>query len=186
MQKVYFVRHCTSDASVRDEISRPLSAQGVQEAAALTEYFRSIPVNRVISSPALRALETVQGIADSHDLIIEQDADLREREVGIWVEDFFEFVRLQWEDFDYSIPGGESLREVMRRYLMALGRIVDGYSGVTVCGTHGTALSVLVNAYKAEFGYEQFMKVIDKMPWVVCFTFEGSQLVDLEPIEIPM
>lgn len=183
MQQLYFVRHCTSDPSVRGESVRPLSEKGRQEAAALVEFFRDIPVDHVISSPYLRAIETVKGIADSHGLPVETDNDLCERTVGVWVEDFLEFARQQWEDFDYSIPGGESLREVMRRYLMALGRMLDGSPGVTVCGTHGTALSVLIHAYDEHFGYEQFMEIQNKTPWIVKFTFEGSRLINWETVE---
>lgn len=184
MQQVYFVRHCTSDPSVHEESIRPLSEKGRQEAAALVDFFKDIPVSRVISSPYLRAMETVKGIAAGHGLSVDTDDDLRERTVGVWVEDFWEFARHQWEDFDFSIPGGESLREVMRRYLMALGRILDGSSDIAVCGTHGTALSVLIHAYDENFGYEDFMKIVDKMPWIVKFTFDGSRLVGWETVEL--
>ncbi len=184
MQQVYFVRHCTSDPSVHDESIRPLSQKGRQEAAALVEFFRDVPVSRVISSPYLRAMETVRGIAETHGLPVDTDEDLRERAVGVWVEDFLEFARHQWEDFDYSIPGGESLREVMRRYLMALGRVLDGSSDIAVCGTHGTALSVLIHAYDENFGYDDFLRIMNKMPWIVKFTFDGSQLVSWETVEL--
>jgi len=34
---------------------------------------------------------------------------------NVWIEDFNSFAKKQWEDFDYKLSDGESLREVQNR-----------------------------------------------------------------------
>ena len=43
-----------------------------------------------------------------------------------------------------------------------------------VIGTHGTALSAILNYYRPEFGCEDFLRILDWMPYVVELTFEGK------------
>ena len=40
-------------------------------------------------------------------------------------------------------------------------------------GSHGTALSTIINYYDNTFGYADFQKNRSLMPWVVQFTFKG-------------
>jgi 8-oxo-dGTP diphosphatase len=65
---VYLVRHAHAGSKARSEwegpdLARPLSAQGRKEALGLTERLDSLPVGRVLSSPAERCLQTVQPLA---------------------------------------------------------------------------------------------------------------------------
>ena len=43
-----------------------------------------------------------------------------------------------------------------------------------VIGTHGTALSSIMNYYKPEFGCNDFLRIIDWMPYIVEMDFEGN------------
>ena len=97
-----------------------------------------------------------------------------------WIEDSNGFCKRQWSDFDYKLSDGESLREVQRRNVAALQRVLREYSGESiVIGTHGTALSTIINFYDSSFGYEQFSEIKGLMPWLVCMKFDG-----ITPVEI--
>lgn len=183
MKTIYFVRHCIPDISVREDRIRPLTEQGRADAAKLTKFFCEIPVDRVVSSPYARAIDTVRGIAESRSLEIDLDEDLRERAVGAWVEDFDAFAQKQWADIDYSLPGGESIRKTQQRNLAALERLLAHPAKITVAGTHGTALSSLIRAHDESFGYADFQRIQNLMPWVVKFTFAEGKLVRWEEID---
>lgn len=176
MTTVYFVRHCQSDHSVHDDRIRPLTPKGLEDSRRVTEFLRDKPIEAVLSSPYRRAMDTVRDFTDTRGFSIEAVEDFRERAVGDrWVEDFMAFVKRHWENRDYREPGGESLRQVQARNLAALGEALKRYQGKTIAvGTHGTALSSIVNFYQPKFGFEQFAQIIDLMPWVVKFEFSGQ------------
>lgn len=186
MTTVYFVRHAQPNYDNHDDLTRELTPQGLQDRLKVVEALKDIPVHAVLSSPYKRAVDTVQPLADRLGLPVETDADFRERKVGEgWLENFTTFAKSQWADFDFALEHGESLRQVQRRNMAALERALAAYPGkIMVIGSHGTALSTLVEYYAPGFGYEGFDRIRNIMPWVVRFTFEGRTCVGVE--EIPL
>ena len=106
----------------------------------------------------------------------------RERKVdSAWIEDFASFCKAQWTDFDYKLSDGETLREVQTRNIAALNRLLNEHRNSTiVVGSHGTALSTIINFYDKQFGYEDFERIKGLMPWIVKFTFENDGCVDIQ------
>ena len=93
-----------------------------------------------------------------------------------WIADSDTFCRLQWQDFSYRLEGGESLREVQVRNVQALTAILKSKREKTIAiGSHGTALSTVINNFDSSFGYLDFLKIKDLMPWIVQFDFEGLE-----------
>lgn len=46
-----------------------------------------------------------------------------------------------------------------------------------VIGTHGTALSAILNYYDNSFNCDDFLRIIDWMPYIIELDFEGTKLV---------
>ena len=61
-----------------DDRLRPLDARGHRQAAELVEVLRPLGVRRVVSSPYVRCVETVEPLATALGLPIEQDDRLAE------------------------------------------------------------------------------------------------------------
>ncbi|BBD73857.1 phosphoglycerate mutase [Sulfodiicoccus acidiphilus] len=81
---IYFVRHGESEANIKGIYptdSTPLTSRGVDQARTVGKVLRSIKVDSVISSPALRATQTAEQIAQELGLKVEVDD--RFREVGL-------------------------------------------------------------------------------------------------------
>lgn len=186
MTTVYFVRHAQPNYENHDDLTRELTEKGLQDRMRVVEVLREIPIHAVLSSPYKRAVDTVQPLADRRGLPVESDADFRERKVGDgWLEDFTAFAKRQWADFDFALEHGESLRQVQARNVAALERVLEQYHGKTiVIGSHGTALSTLVEHFAPGFGYEGFDRIRNIMPWVVRFTFEDGNCIGVEEISI--
>ncbi len=53
-----------------------------------------------------------------------------------------------------------------------------------VIGSHGTALSTIINYFKPTFGLDDFQKIQNVMPWIVKFTFQGDELVHIEETDV--
>ncbi|MBQ8598718.1 MAG: histidine phosphatase family protein, partial [Oscillospiraceae bacterium] len=54
-----------------------------------------------------------------------------------------------------------------------------------VIATHGTALSTIINYYDDSFGYEDFYRIQDVMPWLVEMQFDGLNFVQWKEHELP-
>ena len=78
---LFLVRHARAgdrDAWTEDDRLRPLSRKGRLQAEALVGVFDGIPLDRVLSSPSARCVQTVRPLALSRRLPIEEHEDLAE------------------------------------------------------------------------------------------------------------
>ncbi|MBQ8038679.1 MAG: histidine phosphatase family protein, partial [Lachnospiraceae bacterium] len=84
----------------------------------------------------------------------------------------------RWADHDYHEKGGESIAMVQKRNIEALKEILSQNEGKTlVIGTHGTALSTILNYYDNSFGCDDFLRIIDWMPYIIELVFEKDVLI---------
>ena len=185
---VYFVRHCQSEFSHRDDRTRPLTALGMEDSAAVAQVLSAFPVDAFYCSPYRRSLDTIAKAAQAHGLPIQTDERLRERQSGAGgnsglKDDGETPLRKRWRDFGWCEPGGETLGQTQQRNIQALQEILSESRGKTlVIGTHGTALSTILNYYRPAFGCEDFLRIVDWMPYIVRLTFDGQRLLTCEEI----
>ena len=174
MTKVFFVRHAEPNYDNHDDRIRELSPRGVEDRKKVTAFFADKNIDIVISSPFKRAVDTVQDFADKNGLTVEIVEDFRERKVDSgWIEDFASFSKKQWSNFSFKLSDGECLREVQDRNIAALDNVLKKYPGKNiVVGSHGTALSTIINYYDKSFGYDDFENIRFLMPWIVEFSFD--------------
>ena len=188
MTTIHFIRHAESDTSVRDGLTRPLTEKGLRDRRLIADYFAEIPVDRVLSSPFKRAVDTVADFAETRGLSIETIDDFRERKSDSnWMRDtdFWQFIERQWADFSYTLSDGESLATTQRRNIAALEDVLARYAGQSLMiGTHGTALSTIINHYDPTYGFADFMAMARIMPWVVKMTFEGLACTAIQKIDL--
>lgn len=176
MTHIYFVRHAQSDFTFQQEQSRPLTAEGLKDAEKITEILKDRNITHILSSPYKRTLQTVESLSKKLGIKIETDEDFRERGAGKWHGDrFFDYVKQQWENFDYAAEGGESLRQVQQRNIKAVKRALEKFKGESIAiATHGTALSTILNYYYPDYGYNEFLQIADLMPLVIMLTFDDK------------
>lgn len=186
MTTVYFIRHAQSDYNIHDDMTRPLSVKGADDTALVTEFLCDKQIDVVFSSPYKRAVDTIAGFTKSVNLPIQTVDDFRERKVdSVWVEDFKAFSEKQWANFSYKLSDGECLAEVQERNIAALNDILAEQKGKNiVIGTHGTALSTMINYYDPTFRFDDFMAMVNIMPWVVKMKFDGVNLVGMWKIDL--
>ena len=186
MTTIYFVRHAIPNFNNHNDLTRELTAQGLEDRKRVTEFLWNRDIDAVLSSPYKRAVDTVKEFADAKGLEIKLIEAFRERKVeSEWIEDFDAFCKRQWEDFDFKLSEGESLREVQERNISALHQVSEAYNGKNVViGSHGTALSTIIHYFDPSFGYNEFMKIKNLMPWIVRFTFEGDRCVEIQKYNV--
>lgn len=186
MTNVYFVRHAQPNYENHDDLTRELTEKGLRDRKLVTDFLRDKDIHAVLSSPYKRSVDTVKALADEMGLPIILVEDFRERKVDSgWIEDFTAFAKRQWADFSYKLSDGECLREVQERNIVALNRVLTEYEGKNVAvGSHGTALSTIVNYFDPSFRYEDFDAIRGLMPWIVRFSFEGTKCAEITKIDL--
>lgn len=177
MRNIYFVRHSIRDTTIQEDQIAPLTFEGHQLAVKLVDLFKEKSIKHIFSSPYLRAIQTIQPIADFYQLDVALVEELHERKVGTWVANFPEFTKKQWQDFDYHLAQGESLNQVLQRILPVYQEILDETTDdIIICG-HGTAFAVLFyHLTKGQFTYEEFKEM--EMPDVFIAKYQGKQLIE--------
>lgn len=186
MTHIYFVRHAEPNYNNHDDYSRELSEKGLSDRKLVTSFLTDKSIDIVLSSPFKRAVDTVKDFADAYGHEIETIDDFRERKVdNCWIDDFYSFAKKQWKDFDYKLSDGETLHEVQERNISALKQVLMTYANKNiVIGSHGTALSTIINFFQPTFGFADFETIRTLMPWIVHFEFEGERCVKIEGINL--
>jgi len=183
---IYFVRHAQPDISIKEDMIRPLTEKGMADTKLVTKTLKDKNISAIYSSPYKRAYDTVKDLAQVIGVEINIVEGFRERKVDtVWVDDFKTFSRKQWDDFDFKLECGECLREVQDRNVAALNDVLKNNLGRNVVvGSHGTALSTIINYFNPDFRYDGFWSIIDKMPYILCFQFENMEFIGMEEIEL--
>ncbi|UNU73458.1 histidine phosphatase family protein [Moraxella nasovis] len=149
MTAIYFIRHGEPNYHNRDDVNRELTDNGIIQSYKLIDVFKDKPIDEFFSSPYKRTIDTIKPTADYFKKEIAIIDEFRERKIGTWVDDFDEFSQRQWQDFEFKLPNGESLKEVQDRNIHALNELLAKYKNHTlVIGTHGTALSTIIHHYQ--------------------------------------
>lgn len=184
MTKVYFVRHAQPEHSWEDDRTRPLTKDGVEDSKMVTKVLKNIRVHYCYSSPYKRSFETVKESAKVHNLDILTDERFRERKKGPNGNEFGMFQK-RWNDFDYHEDGGESLNMVQKRNIEALLEILNNHKDENlIIGTHGTALSTILNYFEPAFCCDDFLRIIDYMPYIIRLDFDGTNYIGKEELLI--
>lgn len=158
---VYLARHGATDLNLRvpirlqgNLIDSPLAAIGIEQATALGEALRSVPINAVYSSVMLRARQTSEIVAAPHKLQPQAIEGLQEISVGKWEGLSWNEIQTQFPEqfqafFDNpaEVPyfGGECYLDVLARARPAFHELVAQHAGQTiVIVTHNVVNRVLV------------------------------------------
>jgi 2,3-bisphosphoglycerate-dependent phosphoglycerate mutase len=181
MTTIYFIRHAEPDLKNRDDALRPLTKKGRADSMRLSEFFLDKGVDYVYSSPLRRAVETVKPLAERYEKTIYLERDFRERKIDDeWIENYDEFLERQWSDFLYRRKSGECLQTVQDRNIAATNMLLLKHRNKkVVVGSHENALGTVINYYTKKFGFAELTKVKNLRPWIVQFTFNGIECVDV-------
>ena len=188
MTTVYFIRHAEADNSILDGRIRPLTKKGMDDCALVTSFLQDKNIDVVLSSPYKRAVETVRDFANEKGLQVLSVEGFKEHETisdNYPSDEYFAFIREYWADFRYKVPNDESLSDVQERNITALNTVLCEYENKNiVIGTHGTALSTIINYYDASYGFDGFLAMVKIKPWVVRMDFNKDRFVEMEKIDL--
>ena len=157
MTKLYLVRHCEAMGNLKrlfqGSIDLDISENGAKQLEYLKKRFEDIHLDRVYSSPLIRARKTAEAICSGKGLSVEPLDGLIEIDGGIvegkpFAETFASIPTLAdtWDNHpeEFAPEGGEPMRHAYERIWNTVLKIAEENKGKTVAAaTHGGVLRCL-------------------------------------------
>src|SRR5262245_33430887 len=110
---LYLVRHCKATSQEPEAV---LTGEGYLQATQLAEQLAALPIKRIISSPFVRARQSIAPLAEQLGLPIATDERLAERVLAPGdLLNWLAALKTSFEDIDRCLAGGESSRAAMQR-----------------------------------------------------------------------
>ena len=201
MKTIYFMRHSeplkvvninNNDSLQIQNEKWGLTVNGEKLAEKKSQLNELTNFDMVISSNYVRAISTAKYFTKEKLFI---DENFGERKFGInnWEELPKDFGKKQFEDFNYKLPNGESINEVIEREYNSLVSILNNYHDkkILIIG-HATALASLFSKW-CEIDYTGIYKFDGKQffdgKWNYCETFklefdDDNNLINIKNIKL--
>lgn len=159
MTKIYVVRHCESMGNLLHSFAGhsdvDISEKGELQLKCLSEYFKDIKLDKVYTSPLLRAKKTAEAINKYSGAPLIEEKDFIEINLGVLdgrpVSDMTDEQTASWltEPDKFYVEGGETMREVAKRVFSALTRVAEQNPDSTIAiASHGCAIRNLIRVVK--------------------------------------
>jgi 2,3-bisphosphoglycerate-dependent phosphoglycerate mutase len=153
----YLVRHCQATGQEADAL---LTETGQQQAMALADWLGEAQITRIISSPYVRAYQSVIPLAKRLGLSIEVDDRLIERVLcSTPLNDWREKLAETFVDLDLSFTGGESSRVAMSRGMAVVDEVIRYAESSVVIVTHGNLMALILKMFDEQIGYTEWVNL---------------------------
>lgn len=172
MKQIFLIRHCEAEGQPPEA---PLTDKGFKQALELSKFLSNIEIDRIISSPYKRAIDSIQPLAKNIGVEVETDRRLTERILSTHpMSDWFEKLRITFEDSELTYDGGESSREATDRIVEVVEEIFTSNVENTLIVTHGNLMSLLLTHFNSSFGFEEWKSLSN--PDVFLIKAENNQI----------
>jgi len=167
-KRLYIVRHCEAQGQLPES---QLTEKGFIQAKYLSGFFSNTKIDRIISSPFLRAIQSVEPISEETNIKIEIDKRLSERTLSTTdLPDWREKLKATFNDLELKFQGGESSKEAMNRIVRVVDEVFKSESKNTIIVTHGNLMSLLLLNYDNSFDFDCWKNLSNPDVFVLCYT----------------
>lgn len=173
---IYMVRHAKSPYKLGEERVRGLSEEGETDAKRVTELLSDKEISVIASSPYLRAIQTIEGLATQKGLPIIEFEELKERpimslEYKLTESEVQDAIEQSFHDKEYCLKEGETTNQAQERAIPVIIQLLNDYKGKKiVIGIHGNIMTIIMNYFDEQYGFE-FWKSTTK-PDIYELTFD--------------
>ena len=157
--QLYLIRHCQANGQEPDAT---LSASGEQQAQQLAEHLSAAGITRIVSSPFVRAVRSIEPLAQRLHVQIETEPRLQERVLSTEpLPDWRAALRQTFEQLDLSFPGGESSRQAMQRASAAVQDILQTSqaSDTVAIVSHGNLTTLLLKHFDDRIDFHTWQQM---------------------------
>ncbi len=174
IKKIYIVRHCEATGQPSES---PLTEKGFAQATSLSNFFSEITLDQIISSPFVRAIQSVEPLSHSKNLVIKKDERLAERILSTdHLPDWLEKLQTTFIDMTVKFEGGESSKEAMARIVEVVKEVLSSDIKNTIIVTHGNIMSLLLHYFDHHFGFEAWKNLSNPDVFVLSATDQDVKI----------
>lgn len=178
LKNIYLIRHCEAEGQPSEA---QLTERGHNQAIQLTEFFSNVKIDRIISSPFTRAIQSIQPLAERLNVEIEINSQLSERVLSTEnLPDWFEKLRVSFDELELKFEGGESSQEAMNRIVEVVEAVFNSEAVNTIMVTHGNLMALLLKYFNDDFGFDDWRNLSN--PDVFLLTCESSNKVTVKRV----
>ncbi|WP_034758137.1 histidine phosphatase family protein [Rossellomorea vietnamensis] len=171
MKEIYIVRHAKAEGQ---PFHASLTMEGERQARQLASFLENRSIQAIYSSPFKRALDTIAPFADRSSLRVQEDNRLGERVLSDQdLPDWMEKLKMSFEDFSLSLPGGESNQMAMERAGSFVDEVMGKEEEHIVCVSHGNLTTLLLKLFDESYGYNELFALSN--PDVYLVRLEGDR-----------
>jgi 2,3-bisphosphoglycerate-dependent phosphoglycerate mutase len=176
LRTVYAVRHCKAEGQAPDA---PLTNEGWEQAFQLDGCLALFQVDKIVSSPFTRAVQSISKLSGRRGLTIHTDERLSERVLSSEpMKDWLAALEHSFNDRKVCYPGGESSNVAMARIVSVINGLLSAEERTFVVCTHGNIMALLLAHYEDSFGFSTWKAF--RNPDVYRFTFCGDSLIRID------
>ncbi|WP_053216264.1 histidine phosphatase family protein [Guptibacillus hwajinpoensis] len=180
IKHLYLIRHCSAEGQ---EPEASLTKDGRYQAVMLANTLRTVPFDKLYSSPFRRAKQSIEPLALALDKSITIDDRLSERiltsePIDSWLEE----LEKTFNDTSYKLDGGETSEEATARGLRALEEAIHHTKEYALMMTHGNLLTLLLRHYESSFGFDTWKSLTN--PAIYCLTFDDNSYQSMKHINL--
>ncbi|EEK49479.1 Phosphoglycerate mutase [Bacillus cereus ATCC 10876] len=178
------VRHGESPKLEGNERMRGLTERGHMDARRVTDILKAERIDTFISSPYNRAMLTIEESANFHEKEIVVYENLKEcmfssEDQVISDKEVYPLVQKMFSNPDFARTEGESYADCQRRVVKVLKEILMDFQGCKiVIGTHGLVMTLMMNYFDKQYGFEFLMNT--SKPDIYKMEFKEEQLMNVE------
>ncbi|AAU15581.1 histidine phosphatase family protein [Bacillus cereus] len=156
MKKIIVIRHCSATGQERDA---ELTTDGKNQANTLATFLleQHPQIDHIISSPFVRAIDSIRPYALQANLPIQKDERLAERLLSdVPMDDWMQKLESTFTNIDIAFSGGESTKQAMDRAISLIEDILQLNHTTTLLVTHGNLLTLILKHFDHTIGFNEW------------------------------
>ncbi|WP_242247742.1 histidine phosphatase family protein [Bacillus cereus group sp. BfR-BA-01523] len=156
MKKIIVIRHCSATGQKRDA---ELTFAGKDQANTLATFLleNQLQIDYIISSPFVRAIDSIRPYAIQANLSIEEDERLAERILSnVPMDDWMQKLESTFTNIDIAFLGGESTKQATDRAISLIQDVLKSNHTTTLLVTHGNLLTLILKHFDRTIGFHEW------------------------------
>ncbi|HDV8360159.1 MULTISPECIES: histidine phosphatase family protein [Bacillus] len=156
MKKIIVIRHCSATGQKRDA---ELTTDGKDQANTLATFLleNHLQIDHIISSPFVRAIDSIRPYALQANLSIQEDERLTERILSnVPMDDWMQKLESTFTNIDIAFSGGESTKQATDRAISLIQDVLQLNHTTTLLVTHGNLLTLILKHFDHTIGFNEW------------------------------
>lgn len=174
MKRIYLVRHCKAEGQ---EQTAKLTTEGVAQSHQLADFLDKRDIDYIVTSPFVRAIETIIPFCNRIGMDYSVDNRLEERVLSSKnLDNWMQLLKESYENLDLVFEGGESSREAMIRGMEVIHEVINGPYHNTVVVTHGALMSLVLKYFDSSIGYAEWSELTNPDIYVISYDYQRVEV----------